>query len=189
MILVVLRSLGQLVVLDYLKDKMGNTIHAITENFRQELHYLCLGQDLGRDAAAGVFHTADLSKAVIGGVLGVHQFVHIGKMAMLGGMSRIDRDVPPFTLVEGNPCRVRTLNLVGLQRAGFTDEDLALLKKAFRIIYRSNINLQEALEQVSLLTDFNLRRAYGGKVSFYDAMTLPDHPRSSLDYFDRLSKN
>jgi UDP-N-acetylglucosamine acyltransferase len=45
------------------------------------------------------------SKAVIGGVLGVHQFVHIGKMAMLGGMSRIDCDVPPFTLVEGNPCR------------------------------------------------------------------------------------
>lgn len=102
-------------------------------------------------ALAGHVHIE--SKAVIGGVLGVHQFVHIGKMAMLGGMSRIDRDVPPFTLVEGNPCRVRTLNLVGLQRAGFTDTDLALLKKAFRIIYRSNLSLQEALEQISLLTD------------------------------------
>jgi len=115
----------------------------------------CILQDniIIANSVALAGHVQIESKAVIGGVLGVHQFVHIGKMAMLGGMSRIDRDVPPFTLVEGNPCRVRTLNLVGLQRAGFTDEDLALLKKAFRIIYRSNINLQEALEQVSLLTD------------------------------------
>jgi UDP-N-acetylglucosamine acyltransferase len=93
------------------------------------------------------------SKAVIGGVLGVHQFVHIGRMAMLGGMSRIDRDVPPFVLVEGNPSKVRTLNLIGLQRAGVTDVEIGLLKKAFRILYRSDLTLTAAIEQLSLLPD------------------------------------
>jgi UDP-N-acetylglucosamine acyltransferase len=102
-------------------------------------------------ALAGHVHIE--SKAVIGGVLGVHQFVHIGKMAMLGGMSRIDRDVPPFTLVEGNPSKVRTLNLVGLQRAGLTDAEISSLKKAFRTLYRSDLTLTSALEQLSLLPD------------------------------------
>ena len=91
------------------------------------------------------------SKAVIGGVLGIHQFVHIGSLAMVGGMSRIDRDVPPYMLVEGNPSRVRSLNLVGLKRAGITAAELASLKKAFRLLYRSEFTLKSALEELELL--------------------------------------
>ncbi|MGK7875317.1 MAG: acyl-ACP--UDP-N-acetylglucosamine O-acyltransferase [Xenococcaceae cyanobacterium] len=102
-------------------------------------------------ALAGHVHIE--SKAVIGGVLGIHQFVHIGRMAMLGGMSRIDRDVPPYMLVEGNPARVRSLNLVGLKRMGLTSEEIGNLKKAFRILYRSGIPLNQVLEQLSLLPD------------------------------------
>lgn len=98
-------------------------------------------------------HVSIESRAVIGGMLGIHQFVHIGSMAMVGGMSRIDRDVPPYMLVEGNPSRVRSLNLVGLKRAGFTSSELELLKKAFRILYRSNYTLRQALEQLELLPD------------------------------------
>ncbi len=98
-------------------------------------------------------HVRIESKAVIGGVLGVHQFVHIGRMAMLGGMSRIDRDVPPYMLVEGNPGRVRSLNLVGLKRTGLTATDMGLLKKAFRILYRSGLSLEAALKQLQLLPD------------------------------------
>lgn len=96
------------------------------------------------------------SRARLSGVLGVHQFVHIGKLAMVGGMSRIDRDVPPFMLVEGNPARVRSLNLVGLKRAGFNDDSeqvFAILKKAFRLLYRSGLPLNQALEQLDLLPD------------------------------------
>jgi len=93
------------------------------------------------------------SKAVIGGVLGIHQFVHIGKMAMVGGMSRIVKDVPPFMLVEGHPCLVRSLNLVGLKRAGLTSADLAILKKAFRILYRSGKSLNQALTELESLSD------------------------------------
>lgn len=93
------------------------------------------------------------SRATIGGVLGIHQFVRIGQLAMLGGMSRIDRDVPPYMLVEGNPSRVRSLNLVGLKRSGMTASELGYLKKAFRILYHSGLTLNQALEQLDLLPD------------------------------------
>jgi UDP-N-acetylglucosamine acyltransferase len=98
-------------------------------------------------------HVKIESRAVIGGVLGVHQFVHIGKMAMLGGMSRIDRDVPPFMLVEGNPSQVRALNLVGLKRAGLTREEMSLLKKAFSTIYHNKISFTKAIEELKLLSE------------------------------------
>jgi len=102
-------------------------------------------------ALAGHVHIEE--KATIGGVLGIHQFVHIGKLAMVGGMSRIDRDVPPYTLVAGNPARVRSLNLIGLKRRGYSSEDIAQLKKAFRLLYRSSYRLEEALVQLECLSD------------------------------------
>ncbi|HEY9631481.1 MAG TPA: acyl-ACP--UDP-N-acetylglucosamine O-acyltransferase [Coleofasciculaceae cyanobacterium] len=97
------------------------------------------------------------SRATISGILGVHQFVHIGRLAMVGGMSRISRDVPPFMLVEGNPALVRSLNRIGIQRAGLADEaegnTLRSLKKAFRLLYRSGLPLNQALDQIELLSD------------------------------------
>lgn len=100
-------------------------------------------------------HVRIESRATIGGVLGVHQFVRIGRLAMVGGMSRIDRDVPPFMLVEGSPGRVRTLNRVGLKRAGYDELDNGLttqtLHKAFRVLYRSSATLDQALEELQLL--------------------------------------
>jgi UDP-N-acetylglucosamine acyltransferase len=102
-------------------------------------------------ALAGHVHIE--SRARLSGVLGVHQFVHIGRHAMVGGMARIDRDVPPYMTVEGNPARVRTLNLIGLKRAGFTANDLQLLKKAFRLLYRSGLTFNEAMEQMELLPE------------------------------------
>lgn len=93
------------------------------------------------------------SRAVIGGVLGIHQFVRIGRLAMVGGMSRIDRDVPPYMLAEGSPSRVRSLNLVGLKRMGLSVADQGYLKKAFRILYRSGLPLNEALEQLDLVAE------------------------------------
>ncbi|KFF41548.1 MAG: acyl-(acyl-carrier-protein)--UDP-N- acetylglucosamine O-acyltransferase [Candidatus Atelocyanobacterium thalassa isolate SIO64986] len=88
------------------------------------------------------------SRAVVGGALGVHQFVRIGRNAMLGGMSRIDRDAPPFMMIEGNPSRVRSLNLIGLKRAGLTVEDIRHLKQAFRLLYHSGLTLQQVLKQL-----------------------------------------
>jgi UDP-N-acetylglucosamine acyltransferase len=102
-------------------------------------------------------HVRIESRAIISGILGIHQFVHIGRLAMVGGMSRINRDVPPYMTVEGNPARVRSLNKVGLQRAGIAalngGETLRTLKKAFRILYRSGLSLNDALDQLELLPD------------------------------------
>jgi UDP-N-acetylglucosamine acyltransferase len=105
------------------------------------------------------------SDAVLGGMLGVHQFVHIGRLAMVGGMSRIDRDVPPYMLVEGNPSRVRSLNLVGLKRSGIAQleggEVFAILKKAFRILYRSGQTLERSLDELEGLSqDDRLQHLY-----------------------------
>ena len=109
------------------------------------------------NAVALAGHVCIESRAVIGGVLGIHQFVHIGQMAMVGGMSRIDRDVPPYMLVEGHPARVRALNQVGLKRAGVMEANqgqvFQTLKKAFRLLYRSGLPLTQALEQLELLPD------------------------------------
>lgn len=84
--------------------------------------------------------------ANIGGMTGVHQFVTVGTMSMVGGMSRVTRDVPPFTTVVGNPTEVRGINWRGLMRRGVPDEDRAELKKAFRILYRSEHNISDAIE-------------------------------------------
>jgi UDP-N-acetylglucosamine acyltransferase len=102
-------------------------------------------------ALAGHVHIE--SQARISGVLGIHQFVHIGRLAMVGGMTRVDRDVPPYMLIEGNPPRVRALNQVGLQRAGLESGEIQALKKAFRLLYRSSMMFMSALEQVELLSD------------------------------------
>ena len=98
-------------------------------------------------------HVSIESMAIISGVLGIHQFVRIGRMAMVGGMSRITRDVPPYMLVEGNPARVRTLNLTGLKRKGFTSTEIKELKQAFRLLYRNNLSINDAIAKIGLLSD------------------------------------
>ncbi len=102
-------------------------------------------------AIAGHVHIQ--SRAGISGVLGIHQFVHIGGLAYVGGMTRVERDVPPFMMVEGNPSRIRTLNIVGLKRSGLSPDHFQILKKAFRILYRSDLTFKSALEQLELLGD------------------------------------
>lgn len=98
-------------------------------------------------------HVEVESKAVIGGMLGVHQFVKIGTMAMLGGMSRIDRDVPPYMLVEGNPSHVRSLNLVAFKRNNFSAEQISMMKKAYKMLYRSGMTIAQALQELESFRD------------------------------------
>jgi UDP-N-acetylglucosamine acyltransferase len=87
-------------------------------------------------------------RANIGGLVGVHQFCRIGTLAMVGACSYVNKDVPPFMLAAGNPCRVRGLNVVGLRRAGFETRALVLLRRAYRAIYRGSLNLTQALSTI-----------------------------------------
>ena len=91
-------------------------------------------------------HVVVEDHVTIGGQTGVHQFVRIGEHAMIGGISKITRDVPPYFLVEGNPATPYGLNKVGLRRAEFTPEIVAELKSAYSILYRSGHNISQAAE-------------------------------------------
>jgi UDP-N-acetylglucosamine acyltransferase len=75
--------------------------------------------------------------ARISGLAAIHQFVRIGRCSYVAGCAKLSIDVPPFTLAEGHPARIRTLNLEGLRRRGLGGADLAALKKAFRLLFRS----------------------------------------------------
>jgi UDP-N-acetylglucosamine acyltransferase len=87
-------------------------------------------------------------QAFISGGVVVHQFSKIGRLAMIGGNTRVNSDVPPFFLYAGHDVQAKGLNLVGLRRAGYKPSDVAALKQAYRILYRSKLKLEEALEKI-----------------------------------------
>src|SRR5579872_7460710 len=84
-------------------------------------------------------------QAFISGGVVIHQFSKIGRLAMIGGNTRVNSDVPPFFLYSGFNVEAKGLNLVGLKRAGYKASDVAVLKKAYQILYRSGLKLDEAL--------------------------------------------
>lgn len=86
--------------------------------------------------------------AIISGLSGVHQFARIGRNAMIGGMSRVTHDVPPYTIGAGIPFRFGGLNIIGLKRHGFPLKVRLELAKAFKLVYRSKLTLAEALDRI-----------------------------------------
>jgi UDP-N-acetylglucosamine acyltransferase len=86
--------------------------------------------------------------AVMGGLTAVHQFCRLGRYAITGGCSKIVQDVPPFMIADGNPAKVRGINVIGLERSGFKPETIKAIKEAFRLIYRSKYNTRQAVEAV-----------------------------------------
>jgi UDP-N-acetylglucosamine acyltransferase len=89
--------------------------------------------------------------AILGGLTAVHQFVKIGAHAFLGGGSILSRDVPPYVMVAGNPAVPHGVNAEGLKRRGFSEEQIRNVREAYRILYRSDLKLSDALEQLSPL--------------------------------------
>lgn len=88
--------------------------------------------------------------AIIGGMTPIHQFVRIGSHAMVGGMSRVTHDIPPYTIGAGIPYKFGGLNIVGLKRRGFSLEVRKELSLAFKLLYRSNLRLAEALDAIEV---------------------------------------
>ena len=84
-------------------------------------------------------------QAFISGGVVVHQYSKIGRLAMIGGNTRINSDVPPFFLYAGHDVEAKGLNVVGLKRAGYKLSDISVLKRAYSLLYRSGLKLQDAL--------------------------------------------
>jgi UDP-N-acetylglucosamine acyltransferase len=84
----------------------------------------------------------------IGWGAGVHQFCRVGHYAMLGGLSKVVQDVAPFLIADGNPAVIRSINKVGLERGGFTPEQVERVKQIYRILFREGYNRTQALEHL-----------------------------------------
>ena len=89
--------------------------------------------------------------AVIGGLSGVHQFVHVGAHAMVGFQGHVAQDVAPYMTVDGNPLATRAVNLTGLKRRGFTAERIAVIRQMHRLIFRQSLPLEQARTAVAEL--------------------------------------
>lgn len=112
-------------------------------------HNCLLGNQIIIANAVGLAgHVEIEDQAVIGGMCGVHQFVRVGRLAMLGGMAKVRQDVPPFGMVDGQPARIYGMNIRGMQRRGVTKEARLGLKKAYRLILRSGLNLSQAVDAI-----------------------------------------
>ncbi len=86
--------------------------------------------------------------ATVGGLVAIHQFVKIGDHAFIGGMSGVGKDIPPYVIAAGARVTLHGLNIIGLKRFGMTDETLSLLKKAYRIVFRIGLTVNQAIERV-----------------------------------------
>jgi len=92
-------------------------------------------------------HISVEDRAIVSGLSAAHQFVRIGRHSFVGGCSRVAKDVPPYLKAVGNPVKLYGLNSVGLQRSGFPDETVRELKRAYRLVFRSDLNVSKALER------------------------------------------
>ena len=86
--------------------------------------------------------------AVVGGLAAVHQFCRIGRMAMIGGCSKVVQDVAPYMMADGNPAETRTINKVGLERNGVSEEAQSALRQAYKILFREGLTISNALVRV-----------------------------------------
>ena len=86
--------------------------------------------------------------AIVGGLAAVHQFCRIGKMSIVGGCSKVVQDVPPYMLADGNPAQTRTVNKVGLERNRIPEDSQAVLKQAYRFLFREGLTISNALARM-----------------------------------------
>lgn len=139
-------------------------------------HNCTLGSGITMANMVGISGHAMIEDRVnIGGFVGIHQFARIGTLAMLGGYSKVVQDVPPYMMADGRPADVIDLNIIGLRRAGVSSVTRINLKQVYKLLYRSNMNVSQALSVIEAdipasperdyLLDFmkNIRFGFGGR--------------------------
>jgi len=85
---------------------------------------------------------------ILGGLAGVHQFVRVGQLSMIGGVSKVVQDIVPYSMAEGQRAKICGVNSIGLERAGFADDVKENLKKAFKILFSMKLNKKNALSKI-----------------------------------------
>ena len=109
----------------------------------------CVLQDHIILSSAGLAgHVLIEDHAIVAGKANVHQFCRVGTMSIIGGMSKVVQDVPPYMMVEGNPAETRTVNKVGLERRGVSDEAQNALRQAYKILFRKKLTISNALTRI-----------------------------------------
>jgi UDP-N-acetylglucosamine acyltransferase len=98
-------------------------------------------------------HVSIEDKAIISGMSAAHQFVRIGRHSFIGGMSRVSKDIPPFLKAVGSPVKLYGLNTIGLQRSGMDEATILELKRAYRLLFRSDLNITQAIERAQAELD------------------------------------
>jgi len=93
-------------------------------------------------------HVTIEDRAVVGGIVAIHQFVRVGMLSIIGGCSKVVQDIPPFSTCDGHPARVYGLNLIGLRRKGVSRESIKQIDQAFRLIFNSGLSAKHAVEKV-----------------------------------------
>ena len=93
-------------------------------------------------------HVTIEDKAVVGGIVAIHQFVRVGMLSIIGGCSKVVQDIPPFSTCDGHPARVYGLNLIGLRRKGVSRASIKQIDQAFKLIFNSGLSVKHAIERV-----------------------------------------
>lgn len=93
-------------------------------------------------------HVTVESMAILGGLIAVHQFARIGKLAMVGGGAMATMDVPPYAVASGDRAKLYGVNIIGLRRRGYTKEKIQLIEKAYKILFRDSSNINDAIKKV-----------------------------------------
>lgn len=117
-------------------------------------HDCALGNNIVIATGSGLSGHVDMhDNAIVGGLTGFHQDVRVGIFSFTGGLSRVVKDVPPYLLVGEEPCRVHGPNTVGLQRNGFDEAARKRIKELYKILYRSNLNVSQAVAEIERSTE------------------------------------
>lgn len=161
------KDIGRVVIGDHNVFREYVTVHrALKTDVTTSVgshNYVMAGAHLGHDVTVGnhcIFangallggHVTVEDRAFVSGAVAVHQFVRIGRLAMVGGHARVVQDIPPFMLLDGQSGCIVGLNNVGLRRSGHSADDIADLKAAYRVIYRRGLPWKEVLD--TLRRDF-----------------------------------
>jgi UDP-N-acetylglucosamine acyltransferase len=111
-------------------------------------HNVVMGNRVIISMAALAGHVIVEDCALVGGLSAVHQFCRIGKLAMIGGCSKVVQDVPPFMIADGNPTETRTINKIGLERNGVSEAAQTALRQAYKILFREGLTIPNALAKI-----------------------------------------